>query len=86
MNGYLGVSVFFLCILAIIIKSHSFQNLSVKVIIMADQAIISFCHTLVKEIGGLSSVMETQAVFKDICPSFGNIKFWIKSIDRTPGV
>ena len=72
----------FCAFLAIIIKSHLFQNSSVKVTIMANQAIISFCDTLGKEIGGLSSVMETQAVFKDICPSFGNIRFCIKSMDN----
>ena len=72
----------FCAFLAIIIKSRSFQNSSVNVIIMADQAIISFCHTFRKEIGGLSSVMETQAVLKDICSSFGNITFLIKSMDN----
>ena len=49
---------------------------------MADQATISFCHALGKEIGGLSSVMETQAAFQDICPFFGDahLSFWIKSM------
>ena len=49
---------------------------------MADQAIISVCHTLGKEIDGVSSVMETQAVFQDICPFFGDtyLSFWIKSM------
>ena len=64
----------FCAFLAIIIKSRSFQNSSVNV--------ISFCHTFRKEIGGLSSVMETQAVLKDICSSFGNITFLIKSMDN----
>ena len=51
---------------------------------MANQAMISFCHALSKEIGGLSSVMETQAVFQEMCPSFGdaNLGFWIKSMDN----
>ena len=62
MNSYLGVSVFFLCIFSNFNKSFLFQNSSVKVIIMANQAVISFCHTLRKKIDGLSSFMETQAV------------------------
>ena len=57
-----------------------FQNSQINVIIITDQAIINLCHTLGKEIGGLSSIMETQAVFLDICPFFDdtNLPFWIK--------
>ena len=68
----MGKCILFVHLLVIIIKLHLFQKPSVNVIIMKDQAIISFCQALGKEIQ------------VDICPSFGdaNLGFWIKSMDN----